>query len=82
MNYLSVKGTDGLTIESGFRETCGSPIISRAIGAKDLENIRFIKAGSLDYSSWLKVRTAIWKSSAKPWDMANGEMPCFGKNIF
>ena len=81
MKYFSVKGTDGLTIERGFCETCGSPIIGRAIGADDLENIRFVKAGILDNSSWLKVQKTIWKSSARPWDMANEEIPCFEKNI-
>ena len=39
LKYYSVVGTDGATIERGFCENCGSPIISAAIGPAEWEGI-------------------------------------------
>tara|TARA_B100001059_G_C17812711_1_gene573257 strand:+ start:503 stop:946 length:444 start_codon:yes stop_codon:yes gene_type:complete len=81
LKYYSVVGTDGATIERGFCEKCGSPIISAAIGPKDWEGIKFIKAGSLDDSSWVEVTANIWKSSARDWSPVSEELPTFDQNL-
>ena len=81
LKYYSVVGTDGATIERGFCENCGSPIISAAIGPAEWEGIKFIKAGSLDDSSWISVETNIWKSTARHWDEVREELTTFEQNL-
>ncbi|MGY9042054.1 MAG: GFA family protein, partial [Alphaproteobacteria bacterium] len=57
----SVIGTDGTNVHRGFCPDCGSPIISYVTEQPDL---RFIKAGSLDESSWVKAESSFWRVSA------------------
>ena len=81
LKYYSVVGSDGATIERGFCENCGSPIISAAIGPAEWEGIKFIKAGSLDDSSWISVETNTWKSTARHWDEVREELTTFEQNL-
>jgi len=73
----SVIGTDGTNVHRGFCPDCGSPIISYVTEQPDL---RFIKAGSLDESSWVKAESSFWRVSAKNWDPVNKTLPCFEQN--
>lgn len=80
LKYYSVVGTDGATVNRGFCENCGSPVISAVVGVEGWEAIKLIKAGSLDDSSWVTVNANIWKSSARHWDAVREELPTFEHN--
>jgi hypothetical protein len=55
--------TDGKT-ERNFCSACGSPLFSLSPAAPDFV---FLKAGSLDDSSWLSPGLEVWTRSAQPW---------------
>ncbi len=80
LKYYSVVGTDGATVNRGFCENCGSPVMSAVVGLEGYEGIKLIKAGSLDDSSWVTVNANIWKSSARHWDTVREELPTFEHN--
>ena len=80
LKYYSVVGTDGATVNRGFCENCGSPVMSLVVGLEGWEGIKLIKAGSLDDSSWVTVNASIWKSSARHWDAVREELPTFEHN--
>ena len=61
----SVIGHEGSNVHRGFCPDCGSPIISYVSEQPD---IKFIKAGSLDDSSWLKIESNFWSDTANHWD--------------
>mgnify|MGYP006079699143 CR=1 FL=1 len=73
----SVIGTDGTNVNRGFCPDCGSPVISYVTEQPDL---RFIKAGSLDDSSWVKAESSYWSISANKWDPVNDDLPSFKRN--
>jgi len=52
LKYFEVKDSSGSHIRRGFCEHCGSCILSYA---KEVPHILYIKAGTLDDSSWLKI---------------------------
>ena len=52
------------TTNRSFCSACGSPIVSRIEAMPDLA---FIKAGTLDDTSWLNPTTEVWCRSAQPW---------------
>ena len=81
LKYYSVVGTSGTFVECGFHKNCGSPIISAVVGPVEWKGIKFIKAGSLDDSSWIIVGTNIWKSTAKHWSPAETGLTTFGHNL-
>ena len=78
-NYkvYSVIGHDGTNVHRGFCPNCGSPVISYVTEQPDL---RFIKAGSLDNSSWINIESSFWSISANKWDPVNENIPCFEQN--
>jgi hypothetical protein len=47
-----------------FCSACGSPIFSLSPAAPEFA---FIKAGSLDDSTWLEPAVEVWTRSAQPW---------------
>ena len=73
----SVVGHDGTNVHRGFCPECGSPVISYVT---EQPNLRFIKAGSLDNSSWLEIESSFWSVSACKWDPINNSIPSFEKN--
>ena len=73
----SVIGYDGTNVHRGFCPNCGSPVISYV---SEQPNLRFIKAGSLDDSSWVKIESSFWSDSACNWDPVNHSLPNFPKN--
>ncbi|HIN89372.1 MAG TPA: aldehyde-activating protein [Rhodospirillales bacterium] len=78
VKIFSVVGTDGGHVHRGFCSECGSPIISYLT---ELPDFRFIKAGSLDDPSWVKVESSIWSSTAHQWDPVNEGFPSFSQNL-
>jgi hypothetical protein len=63
-------GTDtGKDTARQFCRECGSPIAS--IG-EALPQLAFIKAGTLDDTSWLEPQMHVWSDSAQPWVPLDG----------
>jgi hypothetical protein len=58
------KGSSGMPVYRHFCAKCGSPIYSDVVAIPGLD---FIKAGSLDDSSWLKPTISVWCESAQHW---------------
>jgi hypothetical protein len=54
----------GTNTNRSFCSQCGSPIVSR-IDA--MPGLAFIKAGTLNDTSWLKPTLELWCESAQPW---------------
>ena len=77
IKIYTVTGTDGSHVSRGFCESCGSPLISYI---EEMEGIRLIKAGSLDDSSWLKIDSNFWSSTARVWSPVDETLYSFNKN--
>jgi hypothetical protein len=73
----TVTGTDGSHVTRGFCPNCGSGIISFL---EEMPDIRFIKAGTLEDSSWVTIDSSFWSSSAEPWSPVDLNCPAFDKN--
>ena len=73
----TVTGTDGAHVTRGFCPNCGSQLISYV---EEMPAIRFLKAGTLDDSSWLKVDSSFWSCSAQPWSQVDAGCPAFEQN--
>ncbi len=58
------KGDSGLPVHRHFCARCGSPIVSVVEATPDLD---WVKAGTLDDTSWVKPQVAVWCQSAQPW---------------
>ena len=54
LKYYTVTGSAGSNISRGFCAECGSPLISFV---KENPDIKFIKAGSIDDSSWINANS-------------------------
>lgn len=70
------KGDSGRPVNRNFCPECGSPITSELAGMPDLT---FIKAGTLDDTSWLRPAVQVYCDSAQPWVKLEGEMQRFPK---
>lgn len=57
-------GESGGAVYRRFCRNCGSPILSLVASAPGMA---FIKAGTLDDSSWLNPSVHIWCDTAQPW---------------
>ena len=62
--YITTGADTGETRERIFCPECGSPILSILAEASD---IVFLKAGTLDDSSWLEPEMEVFTDSAHPW---------------
>ena len=58
------QGTSGQAVIRKFCGKCGSPILSDVIA---LPTMDFLKAGTLDDTSWLKPEVQLWCDSAQSW---------------
>ena len=65
---------NGLVVSRHFCPDCGSPIMS---DTEAEPGIVFIKAGTLDDTSWLSPETQVWAESAQPWINAEKSIPSF-----
>lgn len=77
ITYFSVKGTDGSSVSRGFCQACGSPLISSVEG---YNGTKFIKAGSLDDSSWVEINSSFWSDSVVSWAPLDTEKDSFKQN--
>ena len=75
--YFESKGTSGSHVRRGFCSTCGSGILSYA---RELPHILFIKAGTLDDSSWVKIDSNFFTKSANDWNKPDESIKCFEGN--
>ena len=66
-----------MTIRRGFCENCGSGVLSYA---KELPLLKFVKAGTLEDSSWVKVDSVFFTKSANQWDMPADDVKCYEAN--
>ena len=77
IKYFSVIGSDGNKVSRGFCEACGSPLISSVEG---YDGTKFIKAGSLDDSSWIEINSSFWSDSVVSWSPLDSEKDSFKQN--
>ena len=77
MKTFTVAGTDGAHVTRGFCSNCGSGLISYL---EEMPALRFVKAGSLEDSSWVKVDSSFWSCSAEPWSPVDESALVLDKN--
>ena len=77
LKFYSVTGSQGSHINRGFCENCGSPVMSFI---EENAGMKFIKAGTLDDSSWLTIASNFWGSTANTWSPADDEIQTFTHN--
>lgn len=65
-------GDSGLPVLRRFCPSCGSPIFSE-VGATP--TMDWVKAGTLDDTSWLQPQVNIWCASAQPWVQMSDAIP-------
>ena len=75
--YFESKGSSGSHIRRGFCENCGSGILSYA---KELSHIVYIKAGTLDDSSWVEIDSNFFTDSAHNWNKPDESIKSFKGN--
>jgi hypothetical protein len=63
-SFKTVGSDHGQETERYFCSACGSPLYSLSPAGPDFA---YIKAGSLEDSSWLEPGIEVWTSSAQPW---------------
>ena len=77
LKTYTVVGTDGSHVTRGFCPNCGSQLISYV---EEMPGLRFVKAGSLDDSSWVEVDSSFWSSTAEDWSPVDDRCPSVEKN--
>ena len=77
LKTYTVTGTDGSHVTRGFCPTCGSQLISYV---EEMPDLRFIKAGSLDDSSWVEIDSSFWSETAEPWSPVDNDHSAFPRN--
>jgi hypothetical protein len=70
-------GDSGLPVFRKFCPKCGSPILSEAAAAPTMD---WIKAGTLDDTSWLRPEINLWCDSAQAWLQMNEDIPRHPRN--
>ena len=77
LKYYESKGSLGSNIRRGFCSNCGSGVMSYA---KQMPMLKFLKAGTLDDSSWLKIHSNFFSKSAEEWNAPVEGIKCFEGN--
>ena len=70
------KGDSGLAVHRRFCRKCGSPIVSEVEATPTLD---WLKAGTLDDSSWVQPSLSTWCSSGQSWVSLPDSIPSFPK---
>lgn len=65
-------GSSGLPVLRKFCSKCGSPIFSEVAATPGMD---WIKAGTLDDTSWLQPQVNIWCDSAQAWVQMSDAIP-------
>lgn len=77
LQTFSDVGDSGLPVLRKFCGNCGSPIASQLDAMPEME---FIKAGTLEDTSWLSPSMEIWCDSAQPWLIIGGSRELVKRN--
>ena len=77
LKFHTTTTASGRNMNRGFCEECGSPVLSFI---KEMPEVRFVKAGSLDDASWLKIDSNFYSSSAHAWSPIDEDIPSFTHN--
>jgi len=77
LKYYTVTGSAGSNVSRGFCAECGSPLISFV---RENPDIKFIKAGSIDDSTWINADSNFWSSAAKSWSPVDETVHTFTHN--
>lgn len=70
-------GSSGMPVYRHFCAHCGSPIFSDVVATPALD---WLKAGTLDDTSWVKPSVGIWCESAQAWVTQPQGLPGFARN--
>ncbi len=77
LKTYTVTGTDGAHVTRGFCPECGAGVMSYV---EEMPELRFIKAGGLDDSSWVEIASSYWRCSAQRWSPLDESIPAFEQN--
>ncbi len=68
----------GTPARRSFCSTCGCPTMSTL---PEMADLVFIKAGTLDDTSWLEPQVEVWGDSAQPWVIAHDQRPRMPRGV-
>lgn len=71
------QGASGQPVIRKFCGRCGSPIMSDVVAIPTMD---FLKAGTLDDTSWLKPEAQLWCDSAQSWLTLDGDIAQIAQN--
>jgi hypothetical protein len=77
LKTFTVTGTDGAHVTRGFCPNCGAQLISYL---EEMPAMRFVKAGTLEDSSWVTIDSSFWSCSAEPWSPVDSSCPAYEQN--
>ena len=77
LKFYTSPTSSGRNMSRGFCQECGSPVLSFI---KEMQEVNFLKAGSLDDSSWLKIDSNFYSSSAHSWSPIDEDILSFTHN--
>ena len=77
LKFFTVQGSGGSHISRGFCENCGSPLISFV---EENAEIKFIKVGSINDSSWVNADSNFWSSTSNKWSPVDETIHSFSRN--
>ena len=77
LKFHTTTTISGRNMNRGFCRECGSPVLSFI---EEMPEVKFVKAGSLDDSSWLKIDSNFFSSSAHAWSPIDEDIPSFTHN--
>ena len=77
LKFHTTTTISGRNMNRGFCRECGSPVLSFI---EEMPEVKFVKAGSLDDSSWLKIDSNFFSSSAHAWSPIDVDIPSFTHN--
>ena len=77
LKFYTSPTSSARNMSRGFCQECGSPVLSFI---KEMQEVNFLKAGSLDDSSWLKIDSNFYSSSAHSWSPIDDDILSFTHN--
>ena len=77
LKFHTTTTASGRNMNRGFCDECGSPVLGFI---EEMPGMKFVRAGSLDDSSWLKIDSNFFSSSAHSWSPIDEGIPSFTHN--
>ena len=77
LKFHTTTTASGRSMNRGFCDECGSPVLSFI---EEMPGMKFVRAGSLDDSSWLMIDSNFFSSSAHAWSPIDEDIPSFTHN--